>query len=133
MPRVPLLYDPGTHWHYSAGVDVQARLVEVLSGQPFDDYVRDHVFRPLGMEHSCWKCGDEFLDTLASIYSLGPDGKLQAMPDKDWLVRNFEDKPMTEGGAGILTTIDDYMRFARMLLGRASSTVRAFSSPRPSA
>ena len=47
--KVPLLYDPGTHWHYSAGVDVQARLVEVFSGQPFDEYVRDHIFRPLGM------------------------------------------------------------------------------------
>ncbi len=116
MAQVPLLYDPGTHWHYSAGVDVQARLVEVLSGQPFDEYVRDHVFRPLGMAHSCWKCGDEVLDTLASIYSIGPDGKLQAIPDNDWLVHNFADKPMTEGGAGIVTTVDDYMRFARMLL-----------------
>ena len=57
MPQVPLLYDPGTHWHYSAGVDVQARLVEVLSGQPFEDYVREHIFLPLGMTQSCWKCG----------------------------------------------------------------------------
>jgi CubicO group peptidase (beta-lactamase class C family) len=117
MARVPLLYDPGTHWSYSAAVDVQARLVEVLSGQPFDEYVRDHVFRPLGMARSCWKCGDEFLDTLASIYSLGPDGKLRAMPDREWLELNFADKPMTMGGAGIVSTIDDYMRFARMLLG----------------
>ena len=46
---MPLLYDPGTHWHYSAAVDVQARLVEVLSGQPFDEYVREHIFLPLGM------------------------------------------------------------------------------------
>ncbi|MBO9499902.1 MAG: serine hydrolase [Novosphingobium sp.] len=117
MPRVPLLYDPGTHWSYSAGVDVQARLVEVFSGQPFDEYVRDHIFTPLGMTHSCWKCGDEVLDTLASIYALGADGKLRAMPDQEWLSRNFADKPMTEGGAGIVSTIDDYMRFARMLLG----------------
>jgi len=117
MPRVPLLYDPGTHWHYSAGVDVQARLVEVFSGQPFDEYVRDRIFRPLGMMQSCWKCGDEFLTNLASIYSIGPDGKLQPMPDKEWLEPNFADKPMTMGGSGIVTTIDDFMRFARMLLG----------------
>jgi CubicO group peptidase (beta-lactamase class C family) len=117
MATVPLLYDPGTHWHYSAGVDVQARLVEVFSGQPFDEYVRDHVFRPLGMAHSCWKCGDEQLDTLASIYRPGPDGRLQPMADNEWLEANFAGKPMTEGGAGVVTTIDDYMRFARMLLG----------------
>ncbi|HEY6817031.1 MAG TPA: serine hydrolase [Croceibacterium sp.] len=120
MPKVPLLHDPGTHWRYSAGVDVQARLVEVFSGQPFDEYVRDHIFRPLGMTNSCWKCGDEVLDTLASIYALGPDGKLQAMPDREWLARNFADKPMTEGGAGIVSTIDDYMKFARMLLDQGS-------------
>jgi CubicO group peptidase (beta-lactamase class C family) len=117
MARVPLLYDPGTHWHYSAGVDVQARLVEVLSGQPFDEYVRDHVFRPLGMTRSCWKCGDDLLDNLASIYATGPDGKLRAMADGEWLGLNFADKPMTMGGAGIVSTIDEYMRFARMLLG----------------
>jgi CubicO group peptidase (beta-lactamase class C family) len=61
MAQVPLLYDPGTHWHYSAGVDVQARLVEVLSGQPFAAYVREHIFLPLGMDEACWKCGDELL------------------------------------------------------------------------
>ncbi len=117
LARVPLLHDPGTHWHYSAGVDVQARLVEVLSGQPFDAYVRDHIFAPLGMTHSCWKCDDAMLATLASIYVAGADGQLEAMPDSECLGTNFADKPMTQGGAGIVTTIDDYMRFARMLLG----------------
>ena len=48
VAQVPLLYEPGTHWSYSAGVDVQARLVEVLSGQPFDSYVKQHIFDPLG-------------------------------------------------------------------------------------
>jgi CubicO group peptidase (beta-lactamase class C family) len=116
MPQVPLLYDPGTHWHYSAGVDVQARLVEVLSGQPFDEYVRDHVFAPLGMIQSCWKCGRDKLPRLAAIYE-ARDGALARMPEATWLAPNFAGKPMTMGGAGIVTTIDDYMRFARMLLG----------------
>ena len=117
LPQVPLLYDPGTHWHYSAAVDVQARLVEVLSGRPFDEYVAEHIFRPLGMNETCWKCGDEFLADLASIYVTGPDGKLQPMADAEWLAMNFADKPMTMGGAGLVSSIDDYMRFARMLLG----------------
>ncbi|MXO61230.1 serine hydrolase [Altererythrobacter salegens] len=114
MAQVPLLYDPGTHWHYSAGVDVQARLVEVLSGQPFDEYVAEHIFQPLGMTHSCWKCPDTMLPNLAAIYD-GPS--LTRMPTEAWLDANFRGKPMTMGGAGIVTTIDDYMRFARMLLG----------------
>ena len=117
MPQVPLLYDPGTHWHYSAGVDVQARLVEVLSGQPFDAYVRDHVFRPLGMTSSCWKCSRGLLPRLARIYEAGEDGAMTPMAETTWLEPNFAGKPMTMGGSGIVTTIDDYMKFARMLLG----------------
>jgi len=117
MAQVPLLYDPGTHWHYSAGVDVQARLVEVLSGQPFADYVREHVFLPLGMTESCWKCSADLLPRLAQIYSLDPAGKLTPMPDAERRMTNFSGKPMTMGGAGIVSTIDEYMRFARMLLG----------------
>jgi CubicO group peptidase (beta-lactamase class C family) len=114
LPQVPLLSEPGVQWQYSPGVDVQARLVEVLSGQPFDQYVAEHVFKPLGMTHSCWKCSGELRPRLAAIYD-GPT--LARMGDETWLVHNFAGKPMTEGGAGIVTTIDDYMRFARMLLG----------------
>jgi CubicO group peptidase (beta-lactamase class C family) len=118
MPQVPLLWDPGTHWHYSAGADVQARLVEVLSGQPFDEYVTEHVFRPLGMTHSCWKCSPELRPRLAQIYTPAAGGKLVPIEHDIWLGPNFSGKPMTMGGSGILTTIDDYMRFARMLLGQ---------------
>jgi CubicO group peptidase (beta-lactamase class C family) len=117
MAQVPLLYDPGTHWHYSAAVDVQARLVEVLSGQPFEDYVREHIFVPLGMNQSCWKCGADRLPRLAAIYRPNAAGALERLPDEEWLAMNFAGNPMTMGGAGIVSTIDDYMRFARMLLG----------------
>ena len=117
MPRVPLIYEPGTHWHYSAGVDIQARLIEVLSGQAFEEYVRDHIFRPLGMAQSCWKCSRERLPRLARIYEADEDGTMRPMAAATWLEPNFAGKPMTMGGSGIVTTIDDYMRFARMLLG----------------
>jgi CubicO group peptidase (beta-lactamase class C family) len=121
VPQVPLLWDPGTHWHYSTGADLQARLVEVLSGEPFDRYVAEHIFKPLGMTHSCWKCSADMLPRLAMIYTPGKDGKLEPVAKDTWLVHNFEGKPMTEGGAGIVTTIDDYMRFARMLLGQGEA------------
>ena len=116
MARVPLLYDPGTHWHYSAGVDVQARLVEVLSGQPFAEYVREHVFAPLAMHDTGWKRDMAEVPRLARIHVAGEDGKLSPMPREAWLEPNFMDRPMTMGGSGLVTTVDDYMRFARMLL-----------------
>ncbi|MFN6936018.1 MAG: serine hydrolase domain-containing protein [Tsuneonella sp.] len=117
MARVPLLHDPGTHWHYSAGVDVQARLVEVLSGQAYADYVREHIFAPLGMKDSGWKRETRDLARLARIYVADDKGVLQPMPRESWLEPNFAGKPMTMGGSGLVTTVDDYMRFARMLLG----------------
>jgi CubicO group peptidase (beta-lactamase class C family) len=117
LAKVPLLYDPGTHWHYSASVDVQARLVEVLSGQRFDEYVREHIFKPLGMNDSCWKCPADKLPRLAGMYRPDAAGALQPVAEEERLAMNFAGKPMTMGGAGIVGPIDDYMRFARMLLG----------------
>nr|WP_282098595.1 serine hydrolase domain-containing protein [Qipengyuania proteolytica] len=120
MAQVPLLYEPGTHWNYSAGVDVQARLVEVLSGEAFADYVQAHIFAPLGMADSGWKRSAEDLDRLARIYVASDDGTLAPVSRDQWLEANFAGKPMTMGGSGIVTTVDDYLKFARMLLGEGS-------------
>jgi CubicO group peptidase (beta-lactamase class C family) len=119
MAQVPLLYDPGTHWNYSAGVDVQARLVEVLSGQPFAEYVAAHVFQPLGMADTGWKRSSADRPRLARIYE-GENGALAPWADDKLLEANFMGRPMTMGGSGIVTTVDDYMKFARMLLGEGS-------------
>lgn len=119
MAKVPLLHDPGTHWHYSAAVDVQARLVEVLSGQRYADYVAQHIFQPLGMSDTGWTRAMADRPRLARIYE-GEAGALRPWTDDQLLEANFKGKPMTMGGAGIVTTVDDYMKFARMLLGEGS-------------
>ena len=136
MAQVPLLFDPGTHWNYSAGVDVQARLIEVLSGQPFADYVAQHIFQPLGMADSGWKRSAADRPRLARIYE-GENGALAPWPDDRLLNASFMGQPMTMGGSGIVTTVDDYMTFARMLLGEGTlngvrilkpSTIRLMAS-----
>ena len=136
MAQVPLLFDPGTHWHYSAGVDVQARLVEVLSNQPFAHYVAQHIFQPLGMADSGWQRSAADRPRLARIYE-GENGALAPWPDDRLLNASFMGQPMTMGGSGIVTTVDDYMRFARMLLGEGAlngvrilepSTIRLMAS-----
>ena len=68
LAKVPLLFDPGTRWSYSIAVDVQALLVETLSGEKFADYVRQHVFEPLGMRETAWREPDERLPRLAALY-----------------------------------------------------------------
>ena len=117
LATVPLLFDPGTEWSYSIAVDVQALLVQKLSGQKFADYVRQHVFEPLGMRETAWREPDERLPRLAAVYLAS---KHQLVRDSDANIRrlNFNDNHLTGGGFGLASTIDDYMRFARMLLNR---------------
>ncbi|MBN8484633.1 MAG: beta-lactamase family protein [Sphingomonadales bacterium] len=117
--RVPLLHDPGSQWEYSAAVDVQALLVERLSGRPYADYVRQAIFRPLGMTQTDWTPPAASRARLARIYE-ERDGALVPMADAEWLAPNFAGKPLTMGGSGLVSTVDDYLRFARMLLGRGS-------------
>jgi CubicO group peptidase (beta-lactamase class C family) len=119
LARVPLLDDPGVQWSYSAAVDVQALLVERLSGQPYADYVRGNIFRPLGMTQTDWAPPAAARARLARIYE-AKGGALVPMADAEWLAPNFAGKRLTMGGSGLVSTVDDYLRFARMLLGRGS-------------
>jgi CubicO group peptidase (beta-lactamase class C family) len=115
LATVPLLFDPGAQWSYSIGVDVQALLVQTLSGQPFADYVRQHVFEPLGMRETAWRQPDERLPRLAALYRVD-NGTLVRQEDAATRALNFRDNRMTGGGFGLASTLDDYLRFARMLL-----------------
>jgi len=120
LASVPLVYEPGTQWQYSWAVDVQAALIEKLSGQPFEDYVRQHVFEPLGMKDTAWTEPEAKFPRLAAAYSKGPDGKLYRKSDAEIRRNNFAPRKLTRGGAGLVSSLDDYMRFARMLLNQGS-------------
>lgn len=120
LAHLPLIFEPGNEWRYSSAVDVQALLVEKLSGEKFEDYVRTHVLEPLGIREAAWTQPSERLDRFAATYVLGTDGRLVREPDAITRARNFPRPAMTMGGAGIVAPIDDYMRFARMLLGQGS-------------
>jgi CubicO group peptidase (beta-lactamase class C family) len=115
LAGAPLLFDPGARWHYSIAVDVQALLVEALSGQKFAEYVRQHVFEPLGMRETAWRQPDERLPRFAALYRKADD-KLVRESDSNTRRLNFQDNRLTPGGFGLASTVDDYMRFARMLL-----------------
>ena len=116
---LPLMYDPGAEWRYSVAVDVQALLVERLSGMPFEAYVRTHILEPLAMRETGWTQPPERLPRLAATYVRGPGG-LTRQDDSITRMLNFAPKKMTMGGAGLAGPIDDYMRFARMLLNEGS-------------
>jgi CubicO group peptidase (beta-lactamase class C family) len=120
LASVPLMFDPGTQWRYSAAVDVQALLVQTLTGVPFETYVRQHVLDPLKMHDTGWTQPEDRLPRLAAGYQKGADGKLARMSDADIRKMNFAPRKLTMGGAGLVSSLDDYMRFTRMLLNRGT-------------
>ncbi|WP_245824607.1 serine hydrolase domain-containing protein [Sphingomonas azotifigens] len=120
LAAVPLVYQPGTQWRYSAAVAVQGLLVEKLSGMPFEAYVKAHIFDPLGMKDTGWTQPADRLPRLAAGYQKGADGKLARMPDAMIRRINFAPRKLTPGDFGLVSTSDDYMRFARMLLNKGS-------------
>lgn len=137
LAKVPLLFDPGAEWNYSVGVDVQALLVEHLTGESLEAHVRKAILDPLDMKDTGWTQPAERLPRFAASYAKQSDGTLARVPDEKARALNFGPRRLTMGGAGLASTLDDYMRFARMLLGRGTldgtrilkpSTVRLMST-----
>ncbi|KAF1685713.1 serine hydrolase [Pseudoxanthomonas broegbernensis] len=115
LATVPLLYAPGTRWLYSPAVDVQARLVEVLSGQPFDRYLQRRVFDPLKMKDTRYTIRAGDWPRVAALYLRSDDGVMTRIPDAEAYKLNARETALKPGSWGLTSTLDDYMRFARML------------------
>jgi CubicO group peptidase (beta-lactamase class C family) len=116
LGTLPLEFQPGEKWRYSFAVDVQALLVQRLSGQPFEVYVQEHILKPLGMSHTGLFVPADQRDKLAAMYDWNADGTFTREPDDKAFKLNTAHRPLTPGGYGLTSTIDDYSRFARMLL-----------------
>jgi CubicO group peptidase (beta-lactamase class C family) len=112
VANVPLIYQPGTRWVYSFSHDIQARLVEVLSGKSFDDYTRERIFEPLGMQKVVFGLPAALADRFANTYSPNETGKLVASdtPEKT----TYNTPPF--GGTSLSGPVMDYARFAQMLV-----------------
>jgi CubicO group peptidase (beta-lactamase class C family) len=112
LGTLPLAYEPGTQWVYSVSHDVQARLVEVLSGMPFDQFVTQRIIEPLGLKHLFFGRPDAAKDQFAVIYGVNPEGKL--VPTGALDAPGAASKVL--GGFSISATAADYGRFAQMLV-----------------
>lgn len=115
VARMPLYFSPGTAFKYSAAIDVLGRVIEVASGQPLDRFMEEQIFRPLGMTHTSFRMRDDFEDRVVSLYAPDADGAVREVDDV--LNRMYDrDARFFWGGGGLLSTMDDFLRFARMLL-----------------
>ena len=118
MAKVPLWFQPGTQWEYGPSVDVQALLVERISGIPYGDYVKSHVLDPLKMEETRYYIPEEDRDRFAKLYIRTGEGEL--VQDTITYSNYTEHWPLTRGGSGLTSTLDNYMRFAQMLVHEGS-------------
>ena len=115
LAALPLHFHPGEQWKYGVSVDVQARLAEAISGQSFESLLTERVLAPLGMAETGYFVPADKKSRLSAVYIRQDDGSLMREPDE--LVYGFwSEKPVqTNGGHGLVATIDDFMQFARML------------------
>ncbi|MBK6674443.1 MAG: beta-lactamase family protein [Proteobacteria bacterium] len=141
LAKLPLANQPGTRWVYSVSPDVQARLVEVLSGMPFDRFLEQRLFKPLGMKDTGFWVAREKAQRLATVY-WARDGKLapidnahgspgDAWLSEPWTVNSYTIDHKRKGGSyGLVSTAEDYLRFSQMLLNGGELDGVRILSPR---
>ncbi len=114
---LPLLFQPGTEWNYSVGLDVLGRVIEVITGKPLDEVFRERVLDPLGMVDTGWNVPESDLSRLANLYGAHPSTR-QAIP-LEAAAQGAKHAPKAfQGGGGLVGTAHDYHRFTTMLLRR---------------
>jgi CubicO group peptidase (beta-lactamase class C family) len=116
VSAIPLLSQPGKAWRYSVAVDLQGYIVEKLSGQPLDAFMRNRIFAPLKMKDTAFQVPADKTGRLATLYALNPaNGSLVEASGP--FVQDFtKPPPFLSGGAGLVSTAADYARFCQMVL-----------------
>jgi CubicO group peptidase (beta-lactamase class C family) len=114
LGQLPLEFSPGTRWGYSVATDVIARLVEIMSGRRFDEYLHEQIFEPLGMADTGYTVAADKLPRYAASYARTPDGGMKLFDDPADSAYARPKKLFT-GSSGLISTASDYVRFAEML------------------
>lgn len=120
LAKVPLYCHPGTQWKYGVAVDVQARLAEVVTGRPYEELVYERVLDPLKMDDTSYFVPKNQKPRLAAVYMLNEEGVLNRHPDSEVYGFRTEKPIQINGGHGLISSIDDYMKFALLLQNEGS-------------
>ncbi|HPT04536.1 MAG TPA: serine hydrolase domain-containing protein, partial [Bacteroidales bacterium] len=115
LSKIPLLYQPGTRWNYSRSSDVLAYLVEVISGKPFDVFLKERIFNPLKMKDTDFYVPKEKIERVVAVYAPDSIGiKVIMKPDTSISIP----VKFLSGNGGLVSTATDYMIFSQMLLNK---------------
>jgi CubicO group peptidase (beta-lactamase class C family) len=136
LAAAPLVSQPGAAWNYSLSTDVLGRVVEVVSGKPFDVFLRERVFMPLGMTDTSFEVPDAKWSRLTTAYAPDGAGGIRPMKDPETFGNAVfspgasykPGKRYFSGGAGLVSTAGDYAKFCQMLIdGGAAGSTRLLS------
>jgi CubicO group peptidase (beta-lactamase class C family) len=123
LARLPLSTQPGTDWQYVPSVDIQGYLVEKFSGQPLDVFLRTRIFEPLGMKDTGFWMDASKADRITQIFTYDAEKRLIAAPAQ---VTSTVRPMFLSGSGGLLSTTEDYFRFAQMVLNGGESNGKRF-------
>ncbi|MDO7852699.1 serine hydrolase domain-containing protein [Hymenobacter convexus] len=132
LGKLPLMHQPGERFTYGLSVDVLGRLIEVLSGQPLDKYLRTRLFEPLGMQDTWFYLPADKQARLAWLYTEDKNKATVPMEPHDGMYPNYPKASggtYFSGGAGLSSTIDDYAHFLQMMLNNGSYSGRQLLKP----
>ena len=116
LAKIPLLYQPGKGWTYSVSMDIEGYIVEKLSGQPLPVFMRDHIFTPLGMKDAGFYVPEAKRKRFTTLYRSDAQGNLISDATGPGSSGDYAAEPtMPSGGGGMVSTAEDYYRFAQML------------------
>lgn len=131
LGRGPLKFQPGSSWLYGTSADVLGAVIEAVSGMTFGAFLEKNIFSPLGMKDTGFYVPEEKRERLAAAYRMDDNGELVRYEENHLGIINAMDRqPAFEsGGAGLVSTIDDYARFAQMLLNEGELDGRRILRP----
>ena len=124
----PLAFDPGTRWRYGTSADILGAVIEAATGRRFSDFLREEIFEPLGMKDTAFWVPEDKQDRLVTCYRR-VSGGLEKFSSLHLAVGEYNREPAFEsGGAGLVSTLDDYAAFARMLMNGGKAEDRRILS-----
>jgi CubicO group peptidase (beta-lactamase class C family) len=126
-----LLFQPGEWFRYGTSADVAGAVIEAVTGKRLGEFLREEIFEPLHMHDTGFYVPENKRNRLAKTYEETPNGMVEYMGDRLGIVNRMPQPPAFEsGGAGLSSTIDDYGKFAAMLLNGGTANGRQFLTPR---
>ena len=112
--KLPLAFEPGERWHYSVAVDITGLVVQRLSGMPFDVFLKERIFDPLGMEDTFFNVPEDKMHRLLPNHAWNREEEKLVQQSEESFVR-YTDQTLFSGGGGLVSSTMDYLRFAEMV------------------